>query len=173
MDEKRIKIAEKNFNRYLQEGQIKKVKFEDIIYDTYFRNSSESLSVANDLFDKKQSSLWVVIISYYAMFYMACAYIYKKGYKANYEIVHQIINESLIVLARHDLEKHFLEQYEEEKEKALSASQNLLDTYEYEREKRGTFQYETTEIIKEGKAKTSLDRAKAFISIMRQLINKK
>ena len=104
------------------------------------------------------------------MFYIASAYIYKRGYKASHEIVHQIINESLIVLARHDLEKHFLDEYEEEKSKALSASQNLLDAYEFEKAKRSEFQYETTESIKESKAFTSLERAKRFTTVMRRLL---
>ena len=104
------------------------------------------------------------------MFYIACAYIYKRGYKSKGEIVHQVINESLVILARNDIEKHFLEEYEEEREKALSASENLLKDYEYEKAKRSRFQYETTEEIKESRAKTSLERAKNFIAVIRQLL---
>lgn len=172
MDEKRVKIAESNFRTYLRDGLIKKVRFEDIVYKTYLRNALESLKVADTLFRNKTSSLWVVVSSYYSMFYIASAYIYKKGYKAKGEIVHQIVNESLIILARHDLEKHFLEEYEEEKEKALSASGNLLDKYESEKTKRAIFQYETTEAIKEAKANTSLERAKNFVAVLRQLLEK-
>ena len=172
MDEKRIKIAESNFRNYLRDELIKKVRFEDIVYQTYMRNALESLRVAEELFKNKTSSLWVVVSSYYSMFYIASAYIYKKGYKTSGDIVHQIINESLIILARHDLEKHFLEEYEEEKEKALSASGNLLDKYESEKTKRSMFQYETTEVIKEAKANTSLERAKGFVSVIRQLLEK-
>ena len=170
MDEKRIKIAESNFKRYLDEGLIRKVNFEDIIYQTYLKNALESLNVANELFKNKTSSLWVVVSSYYSMFYIACAYIYKKNYKSKGEIVHQVINESLIILARNDMEKHFLEEYEEEREKALSASENLLKDYESEKANRSRFQYETTEEIKESKAKTSLERAKNFIAVIRQLL---
>ena len=172
MDEKRVKIAESNFRNYLRSELIKKVRFEDIVYQTYLKNALESLKVAEELFKNKTSSLWVVVTSYYSMFYIASAYVYKKGYKAKGEIVHQIINESLIVLARHDLEKHFLEEYEEEKEKALSASGNLLDKYESEKTKRSMFQYETTEAIKEAKANTSLERAKNFVAVIRQLLEK-
>jgi len=102
--------------------------------------------------------------------YIASAYLYKKGYKASHEIVHQVINETLIILSKNDLEKHFLEEYEEEKEKALAASENLLKSYEFEKLKRARFQYETTEAIKEAKAKTSLERAKNFVAVIRQLI---
>jgi len=172
MDKKRIKIAEDNLKSYLREGLIKKAEYREIVYQTYFNNALESLKVADELFRNKTSSLWVVVSSYYSMFYLACAYVYKKGYKTRGEIVHQIINESLIIFARQDLEKHFLQEYEEEKEKALSASENLLKSYEFERGKRASFQYETTEVIKEAKAKTSLERAKNFIAVMRQLLEK-
>lgn len=170
MDEKRIKLAEENFKRYLERRLIRRSNFQEIVYETYLNNSLESLKVADELFKNKTSSLWVVVSSYYSMFYIACAYIYKKGYKSSHEIVHQVINESLIILARHDLEKHFLEEYEEEKDKALSASGNLLSNYEFEKTKRAQFQYETTGEIKESWAKTSLERAKNFVSIIRQLL---
>lgn len=170
MDEKRVKIAENNFKNYLRDGLIKKEVFQEIVYQTYLKNAGESLNVANEIFKNKTSSLWVVVSSYYSMFYIASAYLYKKGYKAGQEIVHQVINEALVVLSRSDLEKHFLEEYEEEKEKALAASENLLSSYEFEKTKRARFQYETTEAIKETKAKTSLERAKDFVAVMRLLL---
>jgi|SRR3989344_338128 len=171
MDEKRLKLAENNFKNYLRDGLIKREIFKDIVYQTYLKNAIESLNVANEVFRNKTSYLWVVVSSYYSMFYIASAYLYKKGYKAGQEIVHQVVNEALIVFSRSNLEKHFLEEYEEEKEKALSASENLLKDYEFEKIKRARFQYETTEEIKEAKAQTSLDRAKNFVAVMRQLLN--
>lgn len=171
MDEKRMKIAENNFKSYLRDGLIKKEVFKDIVYQTYLKNSAESLNVASELLKNKTSYLWVVVSSYYSMFYIASAYLYKKGYKAGQEIVHQVINEALIVLSKSDLEKHFLDEYEEEKEKALAASENLLKNYEFEKAKRVRFQYETTEVIKEAKARTSLERAKNFVAVIRQLLS--
>ena len=71
MDEKRIKQAENNFKHYLDEGKIKKVtQFQSIIYETYLRNARESLAVADKLFQDKVSSLWVVVTSYYSMFWL-------------------------------------------------------------------------------------------------------
>ena len=170
MDEKRVKIAESNFKNYLRDGLIKKETFQYIVYQTYLKNATESLNVANEIFKNKTSSLWVVVSSYYSMFYIASAYLYKKGYKTGQEIVHQVVNEALVVVSKRDLEKHFLEEYEEEKEKALAASENLLKNYEFEKTKRSRFQYETTEEIKEAKAKTSLERAKNFVAVIRQLL---
>ena len=146
MDEKRIEIAGKNFVNYLREGMIKKVSMIDpLIYGTYLKNARESLNVANQLFQNKTSYLWVIVSSYYSMFYFACAYVYKLGYKPGDEIVHQVVNEALIVQGRHKIKNHLLQAYEIEKEEALSISDNYLNNYESEKIKRRTFQYETTE----------------------------
>ena len=173
MDEKRIKQAESNFKNYLSEGKIKKAdKCDNLIYETYLRNARESLNVANQLLQNKTSSLWVVVSSYYSMFYMTCGYLYKLGYKPGDEIVHQVVNESLIVLGRHKIRNHILENYNEEKEKALIIVDNYLDDYEREKAKRASFQYQTTEEIKESKAKTSLNRAKEFLTLMEDILQK-
>ena len=171
MDEKRIKQAEANFKNYLKEGKIVKVdRINPLIYETYLRNARDSLNVANLLFKENTSSLWVVVSSYYSMFYMSCAYIYKLGYKTKHEIVHQVMNEALIVQGRHKIKKHLLEAYEMGKEEALSVSDNHLRNYEFEKTKRSTFQYETTDEIKGSKAKTSLGRAKEFLTLMEGLL---
>ena len=62
--------------------------------------------------------------------------------------------------------------YSEEKEKALVIVDNHLENYERERAKRSSFQYETTEEIKQAKAKTSLDRAKEFITLMEEILSR-
>ena len=171
MDEGRIKIAERNFTRYLEDKLLEKVQTQNkIILQTYLRNAQESLMVAEKLFQEKTSPLWVVVTSYYSMFYMACAYLYKLGYKSKGEIVHQVINETLIVQARHKIKNYLLENYGEEKAKALIIVDNHLTNYEREKGKRASFQYESTEEIKESKAKTSLERAKEFRNLMRNLL---
>ena len=170
MDEERIEIASKNFVNYLRDGMIKKVQMVDsLVYETYLKNARESLTVANQLFQTKTSSLWVIVSSYYSMFYMACAYLYKLGFKAGDDIVHQVVNETLIVQGRHKLKNYILENYNEEKDKALVIVDNYLDNYERDRGKRASFQYETTEQIKESKARTSLDRAKEFLTLMEEI----
>ena len=98
--------------------------------------------------------------------------IYKLGFKPGDEIVHQVVNEALIVQARHKIKNHLLENYSEEKEKALIIVDNYLDNYEREKAKRSSFQYQTTEKIKQAKANTSLQRAKEFVELMREMLNK-
>ncbi|MFH1238129.1 MAG: HEPN domain-containing protein [archaeon] len=171
MDEKRIKQAEDNFKNYLRDGKITEIdKPKTLIYETYLRNARESLSVANLLFKNNSSSLWVVVSSYYSMFYMACAYLYKLGYKTKHEIVHQVVNEGLIVQGRHKIKNHLLKAYEIGKDEALSVSDNYLTKYGFEKVKRSTFQYETTENIKKSKAQTSLERAKEFLTLIENIL---
>ena len=170
MDEKRIKQAENNFRNYLREGKIKKVNFNQLVFSTYLRNAMESLNVSNQIFKLNTSPLWVVVTSYYSMFYISCAYLYKLGYKTTGQIVHQVINETLIVQARHKIKNYLFENYEEEREKALSVVDNYLDNYSREKSKRASFQYETTEKIKHSKAKTSLKRSKEFVQLIREVL---
>ncbi|NOZ80740.1 MAG: HEPN domain-containing protein [DPANN group archaeon] len=170
MDEKRILEAKKNYHAYLSEYLLKKVPFDQNIFEKFQENAIESLTVANELFESRMSYLWTIVVSYYAMFYIASAYIYRKGFKAQHKIVHKVINDTLIILAKDELEKRFLEEYEEEKEKALTLAENMLDSFEHERTKRSTFQYEMTKELKESKARTSLERAKDFVNMFRELI---
>jgi len=171
MDKKKIRRAEKNFKNYLEEGKIKEASFNELIYNTYLRNARESLDVANHLFKNKKSSLWIIVSSYYSMFYMSCAYLYKIGYKPGDEIVHQVVNESLIVQARHKIKNYILKNYSKEKEKALVIVDNYLIDYGREKVKRAKFQYQTTKQIKEAKAKTSLNRAKEFLTLMEEILD--
>jgi len=171
MDEKRLKKASDKFNAYLEEGKIKKIsEINPLIFETYLRNARESLNVANQLFNNKSSYLWVIVTSYYSMFYMACAYLYSLGYKAGHEIIHQVVSESLIIQGRDKIKNHFLENYNEERDKALVIADIHLDNYEMEKMKRASFQYETTEFIKESKARTSLNRAKEFLTLMEEIL---
>jgi uncharacterized protein (UPF0332 family) len=173
MDEKRVMQAEKNFRIYLEEGKMQRIsRMNPLIYNTYLRNARESLAVADQLYKNKTSSLWVVVASYYSMFYIACAYLYKLGYKAGHEIIHQVVNEALIVQGRHKIKNHLLEAYETGKDEALSLSDTYLRNYESEKIKKSTFQYETTENIKESKAQTSLERAKEFLTLMEEILGK-
>jgi len=175
LDKKRIDIAKKNIERYLREGLIKRVlQKNDNISNTLLKNSEESLTVADQLFTNNLSSLWVIVASYYSMYYIANAVLYHKGYKVGKEISHQITNEALIVFIKDNLKQQFIEGYQEAKEDAEEfariESDKLLENFEREKEKRSKFQYETTEIIKRAKAETSLKRAKEFLFEMKKLI---
>jgi uncharacterized protein (UPF0332 family) len=162
--------AKNNFDMYLQEGLLKKEKVNPNILKRLENNAVESLVAAKEVFDNKISLLWTVVTSYYAMFYIASAFIYTKGYRAQHKIVHKVVYDALVVLSKNELEKNLLEEYAEEKDKALSIAEQLLDSFEYERAKRASFQYEMTSELKESRAKTSLERAQRFVEVFRVLL---
>jgi uncharacterized protein (UPF0332 family) len=170
LNEKRIIEANNNLKRYLEEDYIKKEPFKDIIFKTYLRNHKESLIIAKKLFDERLSSLWIIVISYYSMFYIANAVLYKKGYKVGSKIAHKVTADALIVLIRDKLKNNLIEEYDIAVSESLLLTDNLISSFDYERIKRSLFQYETTEEIKYSKAKTSLERAKKFSVEMEKLI---
>ncbi len=57
-------------------------------------------------------------------------------------------------------------------EKRLKESEELLKNFDSEQTKRALFQYGMTELVIQGKAQTSLERAKKFIFEMSKLVKK-
>ena len=170
LSNERIKEAETNVRSYLNEGLIKNEKFRDIVFETYIRNHRESLIIARKLFNENLSNLWIVVISYYSMFYIANALLYKLSYKIGSKVAHKVTSDALIVFVRNKLKDNIIENYELATSEALILSDNILESYDFERMKRSVFQYESTEEIKNNKAKTSLDRAEKFSKEIEKLL---
>ena len=174
IDKKRIEEAKKNFDLYLREGLIKKEENKPAFF-TYLKNSEMSLKVADKLMkDELKPYLWVVVCSYYSMFYIANAVLINLGYKTKDKIVHKVTSDALVVLVLSRLKKELIEEYETIMKDALeiasAKAEDIVAGYEYEMDKRSKFQYEMSEEVKEAKAKTSLERAKEFVFEMKKLI---
>jgi hypothetical protein len=96
------------------------------------------------------------------------------GYKIGEENVHRVTSDSLIVLVLDKLKKGLMEDYESNMEDALEIanikSSEIIENYEREKVKRGRFQYNMEESIKEQKAQTSIQRSKEFVFEMKKLI---
>ena len=175
IDAIRIKEAENNFRSYLTEHLLKKEQ-NDTAKQMYLHNATLSLKVAQKLItDDDRPYLWVVVISYYSMFYMANAVLLHMGYKVGSRIAHKVTCDALIVLVLNKLRKELLEEYETIQEEALEVSSvqadDIIQSYDFERIKRSRFQYDMGEEIKGNKARTSLERAKEFLFEMRKLID--
>jgi len=175
LSEKRIKEAEMNVRSYLNEGLIKKEQFDNIVFNILRNNSNESIETATFLSNNKKSNLWIIVSSYYSMFYIANAVLYKLGYKIGDKIPHKVTSDALIVYVKNKLKEKLIEEYEEMKEEALLIAKNkaegLLEDFDFERKKRSLIQYQTKEIEKVSKAETSLKRAKEFLFEMNNLLN--
>lgn len=172
LSEKKVREAEKNVKNYLEEGLLKKTQYNPNIFYILNKNAEESLRTANFLYNNNKSNLWIITISYYSMFYLANALLYKFNYKVGDKISHKITADSLIVFARNKLKKTLIESYEDLKNETLAVikSDEIIQDFDYERRKRGTIQYHTPEKIKKTKAKTSLNRAKDFMLELNKLI---
>ncbi|HIH13069.1 TPA: hypothetical protein HA242_05060 [Candidatus Woesearchaeota archaeon] len=96
------------------------------------------------------------------------------GYKTQDKVVHKVTSDALIVLVLHRLTKELLEEYEQIRDDALeiasARSEQLIESYTLELEKRSRFQYNMLEETKEAKAKTSLERATHFVFEMKKLL---
>jgi predicted hydrocarbon binding protein len=174
LDKKRILEAEENVKSYLDEGLLKKTIANKQIIDILLRNAKESLRVAEEVRQKNLSELWVIVCSYYAMYYYANAVLMKFGYKVGEKIVHKVTSDAMIVYVRGKLKASLIEEYEQTKEEALNLAgikaDALIESLEFERNKRSLIQYKTLEIEKQSKARTSLQRAKEFAKEMDKLI---
>jgi uncharacterized protein (UPF0332 family) len=170
----RIKEAENSVRSYLADGMLKKAIMNEQIMNILLKNARESLRVAEDIHQKNLSELWVIVCAYYAMFYYANAVLLKFGYKVGEQIVHKVTSDALIVYIRGKLKESLIEEYEQTKEEALNLAgikaDSLIESFDFERNKRSLIQYKTIEIEKQSKAKTSLQRAKEFAKEMDKLL---
>ena len=174
IDEQRKKEAKKNFDSYLQDGLLKK-EHNDMSKSKYVENAQLSLNVANELMQSKlRPCLWVIVTSYYSMFYIANAVLLNLGYKTQDKIAHKVTNDALIVLVLSRLKKELLENYKSIRQEALeivnAKAEGIVESYSFELEKRSRFQYNMLEETKEEKAKTSLKRATEFVFEMKKLL---
>ena len=174
LDTNKIKEAQSNVKSYLQDGLLKRIALNKQVLNILLRNAKESLNVAEEVSQKNISDLWVVVCSYYAMYYSANAVLLKFGFKVGEKIVHKVTSDALIVYVRRKLKDSLLEEYEEIKEEALRLAgmkaDTLIESFEFEKNKRSFIQYRTIEVQKQSKAKTSLQRAKEFTREMEKLL---
>lgn len=108
------------------------------------------------------------------MYYYANAVLLKLGYKVGEKIVHKVTADAIIVYVRGKLKESLIEEYEETKEEALNLAgmkaDALVESFDFERNKRSSIQYNTIDIEKQSKAKTSLQRAKEFTKEMEKML---
>ena len=133
--------------------------------------------------------LWVSVCSYYSMFYAANGALSNISIKVGDKIAHKITSDCLIFyfIKTRKLAKHLYQEYEESmteafevmgvddeeiKKKIQQKALDLIQIFDFEKRKRGDFQYKTTIPIKENLAKTSLERAKTFLNELQKLIER-
>ncbi len=202
--EKDIKDAEKNIPQYLLDGLLSKDKNNSNLMIFYRDTAKMSFQVAQHLYQMSTDEelkkingfnedfecfLWVLVSSYYSMFYIANAALAKLGLKVGDKIPHKITQDALMVyfLSNKRLAKHLLEEYIETKKEVLNLmnmteeellkhfqikAHELIANFGLQREKRGEFQYNIKTPTKQNVAQISLERAKNFIQEMNGVMEK-
>jgi uncharacterized protein (UPF0332 family) len=198
INKERIDEAKRNVKQYIEDGLLK-IKDAARFADFFMANAESSLrtaSILQEISDEDtlketlkvgsdfESYLWVIVSSYYAMFYAATAILAKQGIKASGQIVHKVTADALIHFfwSNTKLAK-LLEQYEEAQtvglelvgreelmKKMQKKADELIVSYESERKKRSKFQYDIGIQAKRGYAQTSLERARTFVFEINKLI---
>ena len=200
IDKERINEAKRNVKQYVDDGLLKLNDKDSPRFVGFFMANAESslrtASVLQQISDEDslketlkigsnfESYLWVIVSSYYAMFYAATAILAKQGIKASGQIVHKVTADALIhfFVSNEKLAK-LLEQYEEAQtvgleligreelmKKMQKKADELIISYEGERKKRSKFQYDIGVQAKRGYAQTSLERARTFVFEINKLI---
>jgi uncharacterized protein (UPF0332 family) len=200
IDKERLNEAKRNVKLYMDDGLLKLGdKDAPRFVDFFMANAESSLrtaSILQEISDENalketlkvgmdfESYLWVIVSSYYAMFYAATAILAKQGIRATGQIVHKVTADALIhFFGSNEKLAKLLEQYEEAQAVGLELvgreelmkrmqkkADELIISYEGERKKRSKFQYDIGVQAKRGYAQTSLERAKDFVFEIRKLI---
>lgn len=165
LNEKRIEIALANFRQDMRDEHIKKQKPDTDLIQAFLDNSNESLDVAEYLFEAEISPMWVIVSSYYSMYYISNAVLNKLGYKVGGKMSHRITADALIVLVRGKLKDNLLQEFDEAKDEYTeldNLTDEIIELYDLEHKKRLNSQYVMGYNAQISKSKTSLDRAKKF-----------
>jgi len=173
LDSDRIEIAHNNFKKDLNEGYIKKKSPDPNLIRALADNANESLRVADHLFEEDISSMWVIVSSYYSMYYIANAVLNKSGFKVGDQVSHRVTADALIVLVRDKLKSHLLQDFDEAKEEYVeidNLTDEIIELYDLEHKKRLNSQYVMRYDVKVSKANTSLERAKKFVLELEKLL---
>lgn len=193
IEQQRIQEANRNVKQYIADGLLK-IKDNDApkFVGFFMKNAESSLqtaSILQEISDEEdlkgtlklgkdfESYLWVIVSSYYSMFYAATALLASQKIRMTGQIVHKVTADALVHFFVSNAElARLLEQYEEAKTVGLELigreelmrsmqkkADELIVAYESERKKRSKFQYDIGVQAKRGYAQTSLGRAKEFV----------
>jgi len=202
IEKKRIEEAARNVRQYIADGLLKTRDNESKKLASFFMDQAErSLRTASLIFELStdsaaketmrlerdfESHLWVIVTSYYSMFYAALALLASQGIRAGRQIVHKVVADALIhfFISNKRLAK-MLEDYEEARDASLELmgreelmkhlekrADELIVAYERERDKRSKFQYDIGEMARRSYAETSLQRARDLVSEVRKILSK-
>ncbi len=198
LENKELETIKKNVENLMKEDKIIVNKQEKGKFTSFFlENSKKSFDSAKLLMEVSNKPdiqeklgypnfdgyLWVINSSYYSMFYIVRALLESAGVKiktdTSVQSIHQLTFQALVYFfyINKKLEKKLIEDFQEASEESgeilgKQKAKKLIEEYESEKQKRGIFTYELGQIAMQGKAKTSLERAKFFNQEIKKILDK-
>lgn len=183
MNKKKLIQSKKIIEDLISRNLIKKSSIQEA--DFFIEKAKNSLETASRLLDlieeeKLCAEMWVINSSYYSMFFAVTAILAKKGNKINSNIgIHKLTYNALIYYFYNQIQENYIEEYKEAIENAeellgISETQTeeLIENYNFELEKRKIFTYFMGRKAEISKAKTSFQRAKDFYLTIEQIYYK-
>ena len=196
LEDKELDIIKSNVEKLMKEDKIIINKQEKGRFTSFFlensRKSFDSAKLLMEVSNKQELQeklgypdfdgyLWVINSSYYSMFYMVRALLESAGVKiktdTSIQSIHQLTFQALVYFfyMNKRLEKKLIEDFQEASEESGESlgkekAKKLMEEYEFEKEKRGIFTYELGQIAMQGKAKTSLERARFFNQEIKKIL---
>lgn len=129
--------------------------------------------VAEYIFEEGISPMWVIVSSYYSMYYMSNAVLNQLGFKVGEKMSHRITADALIVQVRDKLKNSLLQDLDEAKDeyaKIENLTDEIIELYDLEHRKRLKSQYVMGYDAQVSKSSTSLDRAKFDVELQKLLV---
>jgi len=192
--DKDIQQSRNIIQRLIKDGNI--IMADKKYADFFLKKAEESLQTAQCLFDLSSNQkkkellnlasnydgfLWVINSGYYAMFYAATALLAHFNHRIRGEQgIHMLTYHALVYYFLDNdrkLEKHFLEHYQQAEQEATEILQlaeqqarEKIGNVKSEIQKRRIFTYEMGSIAEKSKAETSLQRAKEFITLVKEMV---
>ena len=174
-----LKRAKDDYNHGLQDRLIEKDSRQPAFAPAYANFAENSLTTAGILYDLSKDAgkraairvddsyngcMWVVVSSYFSMFYMASALLAKKGLKVGRIDTHKHVKSAFlhVYIANHFLENSVGIEYMEAKKLA----EDLMAA----RRNRSKYQYNVGNMALEADAGLSLKRARNFFEKTRQAL---
>jgi len=174
----KLKIAADDYNAALRDKFVEKDNKQSSFIQAYANFAKNSLTTAGLLFDitndktrrdamkvddSYNGNMWVIVSSYFSMFYMASALLAKKNLKVGRVDTHKHVKNAFlhVYIANHALDNALGIDYMESKE--------IAEDLMAERDKRSKYQYDVGAKALQTDAELSLKRARNFFDKARPM----
>lgn len=178
IEEEKIVAADAKFVSFFIKKAENALETAILLYTLSLNREKKEMASLHQEYD---GFVWVINTAYYAMFYAATALLAKHKHRIKEDKgIHALTYHALVYYFLDNdkkLAKHYVEQYQQAEKESLEILQiaeaqarQQIENVKFELEKRRIFTYEMGQNAEQAKAKTSLERAKEFLTVVKELL---